>query len=172
MMTIANRVSVGWLLLHLLSYISCCPRRQSYWVYRALPRGNSDRIISSIPEEKNNEGSNGKKQLSLDVLTIITQANVLLYVVYLRTILKLIGTLAMLLPTICSNQDLVKTLLERNPENFRYITKQLGKITPPLDLSVDTIDLGYLCGRKTGPLTATNILDPFDEGYKYKNLCY
>ena len=78
----------------------------------------------------------------------------------------------MLLPTICSNQDLVKTLLERNPENFRYITKQLGKITPPLDLSVDTIDLGYLCGRKTGPLTATNILDPFDEGYKYKNLCY
>ena len=78
----------------------------------------------------------------------------------------------MLLPTICSNQDLVKTLLERNPENFRYITKQLGKITPPLDLSVDTIDLGYLCGRKTVPLTATNVLDPFDEGYEYKHLCY
>ena len=72
---IGNRVSVGVLLLHLLSFISCCPRKQSYWVYRTLPRGNTDRMLSRVFEEKNNEGSNGKKQLSLDVLTILGYNN-------------------------------------------------------------------------------------------------
>ena len=58
--------------------------------------------------------------------------------------------MSVLLPTICSNQDLVKTLFERNPNECRNIARQLGLGLLPEDLKSDSIDLGYICehGKK------------------------
>ena len=57
----------------------------------------------------------------------------------------------MLLPTICSNQDLVKTLFERNPNECRNIARKLGLGLLPDDLKSDSIDLEYICEKRKMP---------------------
>lgn len=56
--------------------------------------------------------------------------------------------MSVLLPTICSNQDLVKTLFERNPNECRNIARKLGLGLLPDDLKSDSIDLEYICENR------------------------
>ena len=72
----------------------------------------------------------------------------------------------MLLPIICSNQDLVKTILERNPEEFRYVAQIFGSVTLPVDLNVESIHLGYLCGQKFKAITKENVANSTPKGNK------
>ena len=51
----------------------------------------------------------------------------------------------MFLPTICSNQDLVQKLVERNPEEFSYLAQTLAFLTLPEDLNIEAINLTQLC---------------------------
>ena len=70
--------------------------------------------------------------------------------------------MSVLLPTICSNQDLVKTLFERNPNECRNIARQLGLGLLPEDLKSDSIDLGYICehGKKENQDSSSLNLPP------------
>ena len=53
--------------------------------------------------------------------------------------------LSLFLPTICSNQDLVQKLVERNPEEFSYLAQTLAFLTLPEDLNIEAINLTQLC---------------------------
>ena len=59
------------------------------------------------------------------------------------------GPLNVLLSTICSNQDIVKALFDRNPEEFRYVAKMIGSLDLPEDLKTNSFDLSYFC-EQTG----------------------
>ena len=53
--------------------------------------------------------------------------------------------LSLFLPTICSNQDLVRTLAERNPEELRLLAESLAFLSLPEDFTIKSFNLTQLC---------------------------
>ena len=53
--------------------------------------------------------------------------------------------LSLFLPTICSNQDLVRTLAERNPDELRLLAESLAFLSLPEDFTINSLNLTQLC---------------------------
>ena len=62
--------------------------------------------------------------------------------------MNILGPLAVLLKTICSNQDIVKSLFVRNPEEFRHVAATIALLDLPEDFKADSFDLSYLCENR------------------------
>ena len=75
-----------------------------------------------------------------------------------------LGPLVLLLSMIYSNQDIVRALFERDPEEFRYIAKVLGYLELPEDLNSESMDLSYLCKGKTGSDEKLNSFGTISQG--------
>ena len=72
--------------------------------------------------------------------------------------------LSLFLPTICSNQDLVRTLIKRNPEEFRFLAESLAFLSLPEDLTINSINLTQLCKKDESSSDKKNNLKLPDEG--------
>ena len=61
--------------------------------------------------------------------------------------------------TICFNQDLLEELLQRNPEEFRYVAEHLGSSILPAEMNIESLRLSHLCGMSIEDLKENYILD-------------
>ena len=82
---------------------------------------------------------------------------------YLLNVL-ILDHLSLFLPTICSNQDLVRTLIKRNPEEFRFLAESLAFLSLPEDLTINSINLTQLCKKDESSSDKNNNLKLPDEG--------
>ena len=99
-------------------------------------------------------------------IIIVYIVNILLDLFHIQSLCQyILGTLAVLWSTICSNQDIVKTLFDRNPEEFRYVTTMLGPLDLPEDFKANSFDLSYFCKRREESDNMQNSNNLLTEGW-------
>ena len=141
------------------NFVSCCQSRENHVFLHRIP---------STDGENNTNGKLIQTDLYRNCLLFqefrfnkLQNISFLLFIVLNKLFLD---HLSLFLPTICSNQDLVRTLIKRNPEEFRFLAESLAFLSLPEDLTINSINLTQLCQKDESSSDNKNNLKLPDEG--------